>query len=240
MWAWILYFLLGTTGTTRSFQVSTTTRRAHSLDRRKFRHFAIGYDTKSTPLSSWTVPEDPSYDVNDASGYRLYVNIGREEGTWMDPRWGASGRRIDFSLDILFTRSETSKEEAAIMIKDNIVGTSSSVYKLVSANNARLRNGFDRMPCHSGAYRIDDSKSIRFYINVDGTEDKSYGDVSIPSGPLYFSLPVFGDVTKLSQKEGLVSVRQMGWHTGWRRLESRILGVFRAIPIDRAREKDGY
>lgn len=44
----------------------------------------------------------------------------------------------------------------------------------------------------------------------------------------------------LSTKEGIASVRQMGWHTGWRREESRIVGVVRAVPIDKARRVDGF
>lgn len=41
--------------------------------------------------------------------------------------------------------------------------------------------------------------------------------------------------------EGIISVRQVGWNTGWRREESRILGVFRAVPsIEKARRVDGY
>ena len=31
----------------------------------------------------------------------------------------------------------------------------------------------------------------------------------------------------ISTKEGTVTVKQIGWHTGWRREESRILGMFR-------------
>ena len=64
---------------------------------------------------------------------------------------------------------------------------------------------------------------------------------SIPNGDLHFSLPVFGKTpAQLSQKEGIVSVRQMGWNTGWRRVESRIVGVFRAVRLDDAKQRDGF
>ena len=36
------------------------------------------------------------------SVYRQYNDIGREDGTWMDPKWGASGRRIEFTVDVCF------------------------------------------------------------------------------------------------------------------------------------------
>jgi hypothetical protein len=103
------------------------------------------------------------------------------------------------------------------------------------------------MECHGGAYRIDGSQSnqrttVRFYVVVDGTKEQgsSYGDIYVPKGCLYFSLPTFGGIERLSKKEGIVSVRQIGWHTGWRREESRIVGTFRALPINEAKAKDGF
>lgn len=189
-------------------------------------------------------------------GYRLYIDIGREEGTWMDPKWGKSGARIEGSIDVYFQiSSEESPNDCLAdenivdqMVKDNLSGTSTVVRKLDS-NDARLRGGFDSMKCNGGGYRIDISKksssTVRFFISVDGTEEdsriSSFGDIFIPKGNLYFSLPVFGNsVKQLSMKEGIITVRQMGWHTGWRREESRIVGVFRAKPIEEARRKDKF
>lgn len=100
------------------------------------------------------------------------------------------------------------------------------------------------MECRPGAYRIDRSSShgpatIRFLIPVQGSA--KYGDIAIPSGNLYFSLPVFANrISQLSRKEGPVTVQRMGWHTGWRRRESRIVGVFRAVPLVEAKQKDGF
>ena len=116
----------------------------------------------------------------NGEGYRLYVDIGREQGTWMDPRWGASGKRIDFTLDVKFLSNVVASPEVqAGMVKDNFGGKSSQVYALESAPYARLRSGFDKMKASSGGYRIDTGKNgastIRFYINVDGVPEKSSG-----------------------------------------------------------------
>lgn len=204
-------------------------------------------DTSS--LSPWAiVPSGPKEDGDRE--FRLYADIGREEGTWMDPRWGASGKRIEFSLDIgLLSNKLASPEVAKKMVQDNTAGKSSPVFALDTAKYARLRDGFDRMECTGGAYRIDTDRNgrstIRIVLEVEGTvrADQSYvyGDVSIPPGCLYFSLPVFGrGIDNLSIKEGVVSVRQVGWHTGWRREESRILGVFTAKPMSEATKRDGF
>ncbi|VEU33506.1 unnamed protein product [Pseudo-nitzschia multistriata] len=199
--------------------------------------------------SPWAVVSGDSNEEGDR-GYRLYVDIGREEGSWMDPRWAASGKRIEFALDIkLLANSLATPEASQKMVKDNTVGSSSPVFALKTAPFARLRDGFDRMECNDGAYRIDSGKNgmntLRMYVEVEGTvrADQSYvyGDVSIPAGRLYFSLPCFGTgIDNLSIKEGVVSVRQMGWHTGWRREESRICGVFTAKSLQEAKKRDPY
>lgn len=219
-------------------------------------------NSKSIPKSVFNVEEESP--PKNSVGYRLYIDIGREEGTWMDPRWGASGKRIEFTTDVSFVLpssssndddtdidtnidiSLASKEIIENMVKDNLSGKSTSVRILNSAPKGRLRNGFDDMNTYGGGYRIDvmknNSNTARFYISVNGTEEKStYGDIYIPKGNLYFSLPCFGNnVKSLSSKEGIVTVRQFGWHTGWRREESRIVGVFRAVPIDKAMRMDGF
>ena len=52
----------------------------------------------------------------------------------MDPRWGASGKRIEFTLDVKFL-SDTLANQTVVnrMVKDNFGGTSSPVYELTSA-----------------------------------------------------------------------------------------------------------
>lgn len=199
--------------------------------------------------SPWAIVSEGLKEDGDQD-YRLYVDIGREPGTWMEPRWGASGKRIEFTLDVrLLTNRLATPEVSKKMVKDNSMGKSSQVFALETANFARLRDGFDKMKCNGGAYRIDTGRSgrrtIRMFINVEGTNkaDQSYvyGDISVPSGCLYFSLPCYGNgINNLSIKEGLVSVRQIGWHTGWRREESRICGVFKAKLVSEAQQKDGY
>lgn len=125
-------------------------------------------------LSPWSVKSEEKGD-----GYRLYVDIGREDGTWMDRRWGASGRRIPFTIDMKFSKVLASDSTVDKMVKDNYMGQSSDVYTIITADAARLRGGFDKMKCMGGCYRIDSSKgkdTIRFYLEVDGTgQDQDYG-----------------------------------------------------------------
>jgi hypothetical protein len=131
--------------------------------------------SSSKLAAPWSVPSDDSVA---GAGYRLYVDIGREEGTWMDPRWGASGKRIEFTMDVKFLAGVADDTVASRMVKDNLFfggGKSSNVFVLESAKAARLRSGFDRMKCLGGGYRIDvygSNGTARFYVAVDGTPQK--------------------------------------------------------------------
>lgn len=135
--------------------------------------------TKDSPTRNlqWSVKDEK----NLGDEYRLYIDIGREEGTWMERRWGAWGRRIPFSLDIRFLSSLASDSDAAVMVKDNYMGKSSACYSILTADAARLRDGFDKMVCNGGCYRIDSAKrkdTVRFYLNVAGTNpEQDYGYV---------------------------------------------------------------
>lgn len=213
--------------------------------------------TAPTKVETEADDETSSFATTAAHvGYRLYCDIGRENGTWMHPRWGASGKRIEFTLDVNFALPCTDDTGVDIsiaddticekMVKDNFGGKSSVVRTVNSLQNARLRGGFDKMPCYGGGYRVDvggGNSVCRFFIECEGTPERggTYGDVWIPKGCLYFSIPCFGNrVTNLSAKEGPITVRQIGWHTGWRREESRIVGVFRAKKLEDARRIDKY
>jgi hypothetical protein len=203
----------------------------------------------ATNVSPWSLIESDDNNDEAVQEFRLYVDVGREQGTWMDPRWGASGNRITFSLDVrLLSEKLADASVANKMVKDNSMGKCSHVYVLETAPFARLRDGFDRMACYGGTYRIDRDNggrhTIRMLVEVEGTkadQNYIYGDVSIPKGPLFFSLPCFGGrIDQLSTKEGPVTVRQSGWHTGWRRKESRILGIFQAKKLAEAKQKDKF
>ena len=196
------------------------------------------------------------------NSFRLYIDVGREKGTWMDPRWGASGRRIECTIDASFAiqqqqslleeddKTQLVSEDIAAGLMKTVTNKSSQVsqvYKLQTAPYARLRGGFDKMSILDAGFCIEStpsasSSTLRFCIDVSGTKD---GDVSIPEGKLYFALPYFGqskdtNTMALSTKEGTITVKQMGWNTGWRREESRILGIFRAVQLDKAKARDKF
>jgi hypothetical protein len=217
-----------------------------------------GAATRAAAITSpFALPPPTAHGTEEPSAhfeYRLHVDIGREPGSWMEPRWGASGRRIEFTLDVRFTGDAAKDGEdgdgtprelhaSSSLVRDGKSlgwlgakrGSKSSCFGLETAY-ARMRSGFDRMACLGGLYRIErgskqkSDATVRFCIRVDGTTD--YGDVTIPPGYLYFSIPAFSSkLSLISRKPGPVTVRQPGWNTGWRREESRIVGIFVATPL---------
>ena len=202
---------------------------------------------KDTTTSQATSPWSLTEQDRDVTAYRFYVDIGREPGTWMEPQWGASGQRMEFSLDVAFTTRAATRTVAKQMVQDNkgrgMASSQSPVYNLSVAPFARLRGGFDRMKCAPGAYRLDTAKdrgqkTLRLFFHAP--QGKTMGDVTIPKDTnLYISLPVLAD-SSLSRKQGIVSVRQYGWHTGFYTRESRIVGVVKAVRLKDARSKDGF
>lgn len=120
-------------------------------------------------LSEWSV------DSQEPQQYRLYIDIGREEGTWMDPRWGASGKRIEGTLDLCFSSSKADPSIEDKMVLDNQRGQSSSTYVIETGKKMRLKSGFDSMAVKSGGYRVDFTKNggtLRFYFQVEGTQNR--------------------------------------------------------------------
>ncbi len=57
----------------------------------------------------------PATTTSSASNnnYRLYLDVGSEPGTWMDPRWGVSGRRRECTIDVSFSPADDATEESS-------------------------------------------------------------------------------------------------------------------------------
>mmetsp|Transcript_30481 Transcript_30481/g.35151 ORF Transcript_30481/g.35151 Transcript_30481/m.35151 type:complete len:89 (+) Transcript_30481:87-353(+) len=47
-------------------------------------------------------------EIEEDYAHRLYVDIGRDDGTWMNPKRRASGRKIEFTINVSFTAKPAS------------------------------------------------------------------------------------------------------------------------------------
>ncbi|KAG5189510.1 hypothetical protein JKP88DRAFT_301476 [Tribonema minus] len=139
--------------------------------------------------------------------YVLSFDIGREKGTWMPPQWGASGARLNVDVLVEFGPSGTFAEVAlkSPFVATDVAGIAWSV------EGARGTGSLQQ-------------STLRFSLQTSGA---ARGDVSIPAGPIYCSVPAWG--ARLSRSRGMVTVRQKRWGI---REESRILGVFSAQRVE--------
>lgn len=138
-------------------------------------------DTKRSP---WSPAE-----------WRIQVNIGREEGTWMPETWAASGARLSFPMDVMVTSDY-------IVEKD-------SEYDFMGGNSMRLTVLEDPTFVSSqgeqfigireeGAWKMQMPKqrgaaaTLRFWVDVEQAEDLSQGvgavrnDVALPAERIFF------------------------------------------------------
>ena len=177
-------------------------RRAESL-----RSEADALKSSLPPSASSSATPSPSPSA-PAYTHRLSLDIGREPNTWMDPSWGRSGKRLLCSVDVSFSSPP-----------------------VLEADRVRLRGGFDGLEVEGARWSLAGGKLL-LELDTAGTEGRpGYGDVFVPAGTLYVSLGSLGDpranANNVSVREGVICVKQRGWHTGLPRMENRIAGIAR-------------
>eukprot|EP00241_Pyramimonas_parkeae_P019858 CAMPEP_0114292512 /NCGR_PEP_ID=MMETSP0059-20121206/9103_1 /TAXON_ID=36894 /ORGANISM="Pyramimonas parkeae, Strain CCMP726" /LENGTH=157 /DNA_ID=CAMNT_0001414169 /DNA_START=395 /DNA_END=868 /DNA_ORIENTATION=- len=121
------------------------------------------------------------------------MDIGREKNTWMDPRWAASGKRMEIPLMIEFKKNGIVQPlgvGAYVQMKTTATGTWSM-----------------------------QRDTLSFNVEVSGFQR---GDVSIPPGKMFFSVPAWGSV--LSRDKGIITINQRRFFV---RQEYRIVGRFK-------------
>ena len=59
--------------------------------------------------------------IKEVDAYLLYIDIRRDDGMYIHPKWRASGRRIEFTINVSFTAKPASGDLNIInwMVKDN-------------------------------------------------------------------------------------------------------------------------
>ena len=147
-------------------------------------------NNKDNLLNQLQQQKEEGNNVIPSQDYRIYADIGGENGTWMDRRWGTSGKPIEFTIDVSFLcksadndnndMSLASLDIASNMVNDNnnwffgdisSSAGSSAVRICRCSSTARLRGGFDHMNCSKGGYRIDfisnnSNNSVLSWVNA--------------------------------------------------------------------------
>ena len=135
-------------------------------------------------------------------------DIGREQGTWMDIRWGNSGQRV----------------KAAVAIKLEPGGRITILDKYQLGLFRKLPNPVGVSWVVEGKFPQERLKFVLEHSGIDRAETGC--DVDLPAGKVFFAITTLGKA--LSQKGGGMSIEQFRFLI---RRERRIVGVFNADRI---------
>ena len=125
-------------------------------------------------------------------GTRWTVNldVGQERGSWMPPRWGASGVRAVASPILQF--ADNGRLE--------LVGSG-------AWDHLTVKFSIDEDGCIGGWQYAADEKRVRFWLNHDGLER---GDVRLKAGRLWCTAGAWGSL--LARRGSLtIKQRKLGW-----------------------------
>jgi hypothetical protein len=139
--------------------------------------------------------------------WALDLNFGREKGTWMDAKWGASGMRVKRSL-------------AVQLLPDGKV--------TCIPQNSGLRKALKGVK--DGQWTVEGqfpSEKLKFWVEHDGFTSSETGcDIDLPAGKLFLSANTMGSTLG---KTGGMAIDQRRLVI---RLERRMVGVFTHTRID--------
>jgi len=139
--------------------------------------------------------------LNDTR-WKLSLDIGREEGTWMPKTWGVSGNRLILNMEIEFTQEQLYERE------EFLGGLGGARILKVCDNQMILaptiREGIRKIECLEGGWRIGKGEGpkgtdiLRFYLEVEDKISRENGDVYCPPGRIYCNCGYFPFMTKSS------------------------------------------
>mmetsp|Transcript_11942 Transcript_11942/g.18720 ORF Transcript_11942/g.18720 Transcript_11942/m.18720 type:complete len:289 (-) Transcript_11942:133-999(-) len=142
-------------------------------------------------------------DPLDSSEWMLKLDLGREQGTWMDARWGASGQRFKATLAVKLLPG------GEVDVVDKSVGL------------------FPQLPAlKGGKWKVEGSfpsEKLKFSVQHSGfTKQDTKCDLDLPEGNLFLSINTLGPNVG---RQGSLSIEQYRFLV---RKERRLVGVFSA------------
>mmetsp|Transcript_5126 Transcript_5126/g.13770 ORF Transcript_5126/g.13770 Transcript_5126/m.13770 type:complete len:497 (-) Transcript_5126:1342-2832(-) len=177
---------------------------------------------KTTPLGHAPVGKTKTMTKLDAKAerltrldntrWRLSLDVGREQGTWMPKTWGASGERLRLFLEIEFSDNPLMEWE------DFLNGSKGSkTLKVVNhcLNSAPSMNeGSLTIDVSDGGWRIAPGEGpygtdlLRFYFDVNQETHHTGSDVYCPEGRVFFTCGYFPHKHDINDGSGFATSPQ--------------------------------
>ncbi|GMI02837.1 hypothetical protein TrVE_jg4752 [Triparma verrucosa] len=139
----------------------------------------------SQPVGSKLVQSSLSPQNPQAGCWRLMLDVGREQGTWMPPEWGSSGTRLAIPLLVDFLPLRSNLED------DPLVGRNSLLVKPVDEATFINENGEQTIQVQAGGWSVEPPKEgkspavLRFWLDFGEGGEKR--DTVLPPGRVFFT-----------------------------------------------------
>jgi hypothetical protein len=167
---------------------------ADYMSRRLVERMAVSNDPKVLTATK-TRGRKKDEALLDETSWKLSLDIGREQGTWMPKDWGVSGNRLKLDFEFEFTDKQLYERE-------DFLGSLGDA-KIVSVKDSKmvlspsLTEGTRDIPVKDGGWRVSKGKGpmgsdlLRFYVEISEEVSRKNGDVYCPAGRIYCSCGFF-------------------------------------------------
>jgi hypothetical protein len=149
--------------------------------------------SSSSSASAAAVPDITS--LLDSTRWKLMLNVGREQGTWMPKTWGISGERLLMNLEMEFSPELMYERE------DFLNGVSGAKLLKVVHNELTLtpsmKEGSRRIRVKNGGWRVALGEGplgtdvLRFYLELQEQARHEGSDVYCPAARIYCTCGYF-------------------------------------------------
>ena len=145
-------------------------------------------------------PQTDIISLLDSTHWRLMLNVGREQGTWMPKTWGISGERllmnleIEFSPELLYEREDFLNGVSGTKVL-NVVHNELTLTPTIKEGSRRIRvkNGGWRVALGEGPLGTD---VLRFYMELQEQARHEGSDVYCPAARIYCTCGYFPMVNR--------------------------------------------
>eukprot|EP00980_Cylindrotheca_fusiformis_P031363 scaffold26247_cov127-Cylindrotheca_fusiformis.AAC.1 len=142
-----------------------------------------------------TTTNSEQLKLMDNTRWRLMLNVGREQGTWMPQTWGISGQRLYLNVELEFSPDQLYEREEFL---NGISGT--KVLKVVhneASLSPTMTEGGRKVRVKDGGWRVAPGEGplgttvLRFYFELEETTYHNGSDVYCPAGRIYCTCGYF-------------------------------------------------
>ena len=156
-------------------------------------------------------PASANLKLLDNTRWRLMLNIGREQGTWMPKTWGVSGERLRMHMELEFSPDQLYEREEFL---NGVSGAKvlKIVHEMGELAPSMQHGGRQVRLKGTGGWRVAPNEGpmgtsvLRFYFDLEEETRHAGSDVYCPAGRIYCTCGYFSMLER--QQHGHVSEKE--------------------------------